>query len=533
MPQSSGRLLAPSTHRCFGIFQPLDIQTRAPYNNTPMNSLDLAIVDVETTGTSPGYDRIIEVGVLKIKDGALVETYSTLVDPERSISYHIESLTGITNKDLSSAPTFGDIKDQLIQLLEGCVFVAHNARFDYGFLRNEFGREGIDFSAKCLCTARLSRKLFPHERRHGLDSIIRRFGIACQNRHRALDDAQVLWNFLDLLKDRMDSSRLMTAVQELLKTPTLPPHIEQPVIKSLPDSAGVYVFYGGDGTPLYVGKSMNIRNRVLSHFSNDCKSSKEMSLCQQVRDIKAIRTAGDLGALLLESHLIKELYPIYNRKSATSRKLVMVKRVLASENYFSVEIELLNTVSPSDLPDILGIFRTTKKAKEFLWSITKEHALCPKIMELEKGNGRCSYVELDICHGVCTGEESPRSYNDRFMRAFAASGIKAWPFSGPILIEERNGSPAGEAFLIDQWCIVGSFRFDDTGAERFLPADYVFDYDSYKILTQFLLSPRKPARLKPITYAELHNLLEKFNAAWSGEPCGNGFSRASREYVLD
>jgi hypothetical protein len=134
-------------------------------------------------------------------------------------------------------------------------------------------------------------------------------------------------------------------------------------------------------------------------------------------------------------------------------------------------------------------------------------------MGLEKSDSRCLYVELDICHGACTGEESPRSYNDRFMRAFAASGIRSWPFSGPILIEDKNGSPEGEAFLVDQWCIVGSFRFDDTGAERFLPADYLFDYDSYKILTQFLLNARKPPRLRPITYAELHSLLEKHNAA--------------------
>jgi DNA polymerase III subunit epsilon len=491
----------------------LDIRALGPYNNRPMNSFDLAIVDVETTGTSPGYDRVIEVGVLRIKEGKVVETYSTLVDPERSIPFHIENLTGITSKDLSGAPTFGDIKDQLMQLLEGCVFVAHNARFDYGFLRHEFGREGIDFSARCLCTARLSRKLFPHERRHGLDSIIQRYGIACQNRHRALDDAQVLWNFLDLLKDRVDAPRLMAAVQELLKTSTLPPHIEQSMIKSLPDSTGVYVFYGGDGSPLYVGESANIRNDVLSHFSNVYKSSREMSLCQQVRDIKAIKTAGELGALLLESHLIRDLYPLYNRRSLASRKLLMAKRVLTDNGYFSAKVDSLNILPPSDLPDILGIFRTKRKAKEFLLTHTREHGLCPKLMGLEKGNVPCSSVESDICHGACTGEESPRLYNDRFMRAFAASGIKAWPFSGPILVEEKNGSVEGEAFLIDQWCIVGSFRFDDTGTERFLPAHYVFDYDRYKILTQFLLGPKTHARLRPITYDEFHSLLEKFNAA--------------------
>jgi DNA polymerase-3 subunit epsilon len=491
----------------------LDIGPHCPYNTTLMNGFDLAIVDLETTGTQPAFDRIIEVGVLKIKDGALIDTYSTLVDPERMISYHIASLTGITNKDLSGAPTFSDIKDDLFHFLDGCVFVAHNARFDYGFLRKEFEREGMDFSAECLCTARLSRKLFPQERRHGLDSIMERFGISCQNRHRALDDAQVLRDFLDVLRNRLPASRLMTAVQELLKSPTLPPHIDQTMVQALPDAPGVYVFYDAGGGPLYVGKSINIRNHVLSHFSSDHKSNKEVSLCQQVRDIKAIKTAGELGALLLESHLIKELYPIYNRRSLNSKKLVQVKRILTAEKYLSAEIEHLNASSPSDLPDILGIFRTTKKAKEFLWSAAKEHSLCPKIMGLEKRNGDCFYTHLDVCRGACTGVEAPASYNNRFMRAFAAKGVRSWPFPGPILIEEKNGSPEGEAFLIDQWCIVGSYKFDETGAEEFLPADYIFDYDSYKILVQFLLSPKKPARLKQLTYSDLHGLLEKVNSA--------------------
>lgn len=478
-----------------------------------MNGLDLAIVDVETTGTSPGYDRIIEVGVLRIKDGTLVDTYSTLVDPERSVPCHIENLTGITNKDLSGAPTFGDIKGQLMQLLEGCVFVAHNARFDYGFLRNEFGREGIDFSASCLCTARLSRKLFPQEHRHGLDSIIRRFGIACQNRHRAFDDAQVLWEFLDLLKERVDTSRLMTAIGEVLKTPTLPSHIDQKMISSLPDSAGVYIFYGEDGSPLYVGQSANIRNGVPSHFSSGYRSAKELALCQHVREIKAIKTAGELGALLLGSRLIRELYPAYNRRSLASRKLVVAKRAVTDNGFFGAEIGPLSPFPPSDLPSILGIFRTKRKAKEFLLTQVREHGLCPKLMGLENGDGPCSQMESNSCLGACTGGESSGSYNDRFKAAFAGKGIKPWPFSGPVLIEEKNGSPEGEAFLIDQWCIIGSFKFDDTGAERFLPADHLFDYDSYRILTQHLFSPRKSARLKPITYAELKSLLEKHNAA--------------------
>lgn len=479
-----------------------------------MNGMNLAILDVETTGTSSAYDRIIEIGVLRIEDGRLVETYSTLVDPERNISYHIQSLTGITNADLTGAPTFSDIKEELLRVLDGCVFVAHNARFDYGFVRHEFQRVGVDFSARSLCSARLSRKLFPQQRRHSLDSIIQRFDIRCTNRHRALDDARVIWDFLQALPNQVGAPRLSVAVNELLKTPTMPPQIDPALVKSLPDSAGVYVFYGHDRNPLYVGKSVNIRNRVLSHFSSDSRSSKEMSLCQQVEHIEAISTAGELGALLLESQLIKELYPLYNRRSLNAKKLVVIRRTIGENGYMSAVIEPLNGPSPSNLADIIGIFRTQKKARDFLWGNAKEHGLCPAIMGLEKRNGNCGYVQLDICRGACAGKEPPSAYNMRFIKAFAGQGIRSWPFPGPVLVEEKNGSDTeGEAFVIDRWCLVCSFKFDQAGAERLLPARYVFDYDSYRILSGFLVGPSRRSRLKQITHAELEQLLDRFASA--------------------
>ena len=126
-----------------------------------MNNLQLAIIDVETTGISAVRDRIIEVAVLRISEGELTEQSSTLVNPERPIPRYIERLTGITNEELRGAPPFREIKDDLLRQLEGSILVAHNARFDYGFIRKEFERERIAFSAKCLCTVRLSRRLFP------------------------------------------------------------------------------------------------------------------------------------------------------------------------------------------------------------------------------------------------------------------------------------------------------------------------------------------------------------------------------------
>ena len=151
----------------------------------PLDDLDLAIVDVETTGTASHYHRIIEIAVLRIQSGHLVDKYSTLLDPERAIPPFIETLTGIKNKDLKNAPTFRQVKNHIYNLLDGAIFVAHNAKFDYTFLREEFEREKINYTAKRLCTMRLSKTLFPGLKKHNLDSIIERFGIKCSDRHRA------------------------------------------------------------------------------------------------------------------------------------------------------------------------------------------------------------------------------------------------------------------------------------------------------------------------------------------------------------
>lgn len=474
-----------------------------------MFDCNLAIIDVETTGLHASFDRVIEVGVLRVEKGAIVRTYSTLVDPERIVSPHIEHLTGITNRDLKGAPTFRQIQDELLELLDECLFVAHNARFDYGFVRQEFGREKIPFTARCLCTARLSRALFPGHHRHNLDSIVERFGIACTNRHRALDDAMVLWHFLRLLPDLVAAEDLRDAVRKLLKTPTSPSLLNETVIMALPETPGVYVFHGQDGSPLYVGKSVNIRSRVLSHFASDQGSSKERALCQQVADVKVVRTSGELGALLLESHLIKETHPLYNRRSVNRKSFVMLKKAVNSRGYFYATIETGASPSITDLPDILALFRTVRQAKDFLWSAAKAHSLCPKVLELEKGNGECFYRQLGVCWGACTGEEPADRYNEAFLKAFERRAIRPWPFPGPVMIEERGADgKTGEVFLVDQWCLVGAFRFDDTGVERFFFGKYVFDLEAYRIIARYLSTRASRSGVRPITMEQLEAILE-------------------------
>ncbi len=469
-----------------------------------MDTLELAIVDLETTGTSAVYDRIIEVGVLRISKGELVETFSTLVDPERPISYYIERLTGIGDKDVRGAPVFRDIRDRLFELLDGAVLVAHNARFDYGFLKREFERENIDFSAKCLCTARLSRMLFPEHRRHNLDSIIERFNIDCVNRHRAFDDAAVLWEFIRRAKAIVEEERLKEAIAAILKTPTLPPLLPESVVAGLPEACGVYIFYGQAGEPLYVGKSVNIRSRVLSHFLNDRHSVKEMALCRQVADLKVIRTSGELGALLRETALIKELSPLFNRKPAARRKLTAARKAVDDQGYTTVLLEPLDACAVDDIRDIVGVFKSKRQARDTLWSAVREYGLCPKKLNLEKGDGACSYMQLAKCRGACVSAESAVSYNLRALGAFEATRLDSWPFSGPVLIEEKDiAGGAGEVFAIDQWKLLAWYTYDECGVRHLHNGECVFDYEQYRVFQAYINDGRRRAGIRRITHEEL------------------------------
>ncbi len=256
-----------------------------------LDTLQLAIVDVETTGGRAGEDRIIELGIKRVDGGRVVDTFSTLIDPERPIPPWITQLTGIADEDVAGAPTFGAIHQQVRALLDACVFVAHNARFDYGFIRHEFERLSHEFQADCLCTVRLSRRLYPRHRKHDLSSLIDRFGLACANRHRALDDAEVVWSFLQHAQATIDAGRFADAMRSVLVSMTAPAAVPPQILRELPSAPGVYVLYDGDHVPLYVGSGLDIRERVLAHLRDDRRSGARR-FCRQAVHIDTHPTHG-------------------------------------------------------------------------------------------------------------------------------------------------------------------------------------------------------------------------------------------------
>jgi len=172
-------------------------------------------VDTETTGLSPQNDRVIEIGLIRIEGGKEVDRFHTLLDPEVTLPEIITQITGITDADLVGKPKFTDVAVELANILDGALFVAHNADFDLRFIQHEFARLGEEFSPERLCTVKLSRTLFPDERRHNLASIIERYGFSAEKRHRAFDDAQVVWNFLEHVEKTVPKAELARVVGQL------------------------------------------------------------------------------------------------------------------------------------------------------------------------------------------------------------------------------------------------------------------------------------------------------------------------------
>lgn len=481
----------------------------------------IAFVDLETTGARSTYDRILEIGIVRVENNKIVKTYNSLINPLSYIPPEIERITGIRQIDVENAPLFRHVIDEVNEILNDCVFVAHNVRFDYGFLKTEFIRENINFSPRHFCTVRLSRMLFPEFKHHNLDSIIQRYGFTCENRHRALDDAKILYDFYTTLQKTIDPEVLEKTISLALKKPSLPVKLQGTDIASLPEHPGVYTFFGENNTPLYIGKSINLKDRILSHFTSDIHSGKEMKISQQIERIETHVTAGELGALIKEAQMIKTLLPLFNRKLRVKKELVALKVSPDKNGYLTTLLEPITTITPDDLEEsnssrIIGFFNSKKQAKVYLTSICKDYNLCEKLLGLEKSASTCFAYRLEKCLGACDSIEIPLKYNMRFTEAITNFKIKPWPFKGPIIIKEENLlSKKKELFIIDKWCYLGSIRYDEEGNElKEYENQIIFDTDIYKIILSYL---RSQSSQKKIHLLSNYDAVNEFSTSYYSE----------------
>jgi DNA polymerase-3 subunit epsilon len=438
----------------------------------------LAIVDLETTGTRAARDRVTEIGVIEVERFEVVSEWSTLVNPGMALPTEIQALTGITHEMLAAAPRFAELARDLHERLAGRVLIAHNARFDCGFLRREFDRAGLKFQAREVCTVKLSRRLYPGGA-HDLDSVIERHGLACRQRHRALGDADVVWQFLRRALDDHGEEILSVAARQVARQPALPPHLERAALDAVPEAPGVYLFYGERGTPLYIGKSRAMRSRVLQHFSS---SAHWLPL---VHRIDWRRTTGELGAALLEARLVKELAPAFNRR--LRREAAMCGLVFDGKR---IRVAAAEEISADTLPFLHGVFRTRRAALQALRALADEQRLCLRALGAEPaGKGACFRHQIGRCAGVCAGRESILAHHARAAAALAPLKSPPWPYRGKVAIVETDPSrEATEAHVVDRWCYLGAAR-DEGEVSELVAAEPRFDYDHYRILARHVAKP--------------------------------------------
>jgi len=448
----------------------------------------LAFIDVETTGSSPERERVTEVGLVSVDfdgDAVRITEWSSLVNPGIPIPAEIQWLTGITNDMVRGAPSFAELAQQLYDRLDGAVFVAHNARFDYGFLRAEFIRAGLNFHAKTLCTVRLSRHLYPDRAPHTLDAIIERFGLGGEQRHRALGDARVLWRLLQKLAERHPPAELELALATLLRRPSLPPHLPPDALDGIPQAPGVYLFYGLNEHPIYIGKSVDLRSRVAGHFHSEHRATRELRLSQEVHRLEWEETAGELGALLREGELIKSRLPAHNVALRRKRNQVMLQLDDDAPRYLKAD-----SVELASFGSVYGPFGSRASARRMLSALASEHGLCAKVLGLERrragdDGAPCFNHQLHRCHGACVGVEPRSVHTERLRELLAPWRIPAWPYTGAVALVERNATRLREQLhVFDRWCWLGSVGTLDAADALARHAPRTFEADAARLAVQ-------------------------------------------------
>ncbi|MFM2394850.1 MAG: hypothetical protein RLZZ546_2833 [Bacteroidota bacterium] len=406
-----------------------------------------AIVDIETTGGMAKRDRIIEIAVV-IHDGRqVIDQFSSLINPQRSIPFEITRITGINDEMVKNAPKFFEVAKQFVLLTQDTIFVAHNVNFDYSFIKEEYDRLGYTFSKKLLCTVKLSRKSFPGLISYSLGNLIRHFGISVNARHRALDDALATAEIFGYIVSRSDQNDLKIFINKGIKETKLPESISLERLHSLPEKTGVYYFYDIYGNIIYVGKSINIRSRMMQHFGQITAKSEKM--IRLTNDIDYVETGSELIALLLESEEIKIHNPQINKAQKTKLYPYYIYAIEDVDKYICFGINKEGSKGKAT-EKILSYYSSITSAKGYLGYIRELYQLCEqKLIVPHEQSKSCIYYSMGGCLGACRNLEDSYSYNERAELALEHL-FKIFDRDFIIVTEGRNTEEIGLVLVKDQ-----------------------------------------------------------------------------------
>jgi DNA polymerase-3 subunit epsilon len=280
--------------------------------------------------------------------------------------------------------------------------------------------------------------------------------------------------------------------------PSLPPQLAPDALDAMPEAPGVYRFYGVNDLPIYVGKSVNLRDRVRSHFSSDYRSANDLRLSTEIRRIEVEETAGELGALLREAELVRTMLPLRNhrlRRNETACFVHLPDLAAPPEVLLARDIDW-GARGPDSAP-LYGPFTVKAQVRPFLEALAGEHGLCWRMLGWEKRGGPCFARQVRRCRGACVGEESALAHGLRLATALAPRKLRDWPWPGRAIVREQSATSGLEAVhVFDRWHHVGTAR-DASSLEELIQArvDIGFDPDVYKILVDYFA--KHPGRVRP------------------------------------
>lgn len=373
-----------------------------------------AVVDIETTGGFASGNGITEISILVHDGSKVLESFETLINPKQDIPFYIQTLTGISNEMVSDAPLFEDVAPKIYELLHDKIFVAHNVNFDFSFVRHQLAQSGYQLISKKLCTVRMSRKVIPGHSSYSLGKLCSALNIPLNDRHRAGGDAAATAILLTLLLNKDTEGLISLSLNKASKEQILPPNVSRKQIEALPANPGVYYFKDHKGKIIYIGKAINIKKRVYSHFSGNSIKKQRQEFMKNIHQIEHTVCGTELMALILEAAEIQKHWPENNKALKRPEQKYALYTFEDQNGFMRLGIDKYKKGTPS-----LYTFNSLLAGQSMLRGMINEHTLCEKLCFIQTHRSSCTAYETEKCHGACLGLEHPYSYNTRVKAAIA------------------------------------------------------------------------------------------------------------------
>lgn len=373
-----------------------------------------AVVDIETTGGFASGNGITEISILVHDGSKVIDSFETLINPEQDIPFYIQTLTGISNEMVSNAPLFGEVAAKIYELLHDKIFVAHNVNFDFSFVKHQLAATGFNLTCKKICTVRMSRKVIPGHASYSLGKLCAALGIPLNDRHRAGGDAAATALLLMLLLEKDTEAVIPLSLNKASKEQALPPNLAKSYIDALPSNPGVYYFKDNKGKIIYIGKAINLKKRVCSHFSGNSIKKQRQEFLKNIYEVDFTVCGTELMALILEASEIQKYWPENNRALKRFEQKYALYKFEDQKGYMRIGIDKFKKNS-----NALFTFNSLLAGQSMLRGMIKEYELCEKLCFIQKNRSSCTAHETGDCHGACLGLEHPYSYNTRVKAAIA------------------------------------------------------------------------------------------------------------------